>query len=314
MRYIIKLGAENTVGRTPNTTRFYRDIRKYETLTKEEEYNLFHRMRDMTLSQKERDEARDYIIKCNQRLVIAAAKTFATTDTLLDFTNEANFGLMTAIEKFDPELGNKFVTFAVWYIKRALNNYRNGDNQIIKRPNISKTYHVLSKAKNRFIQENERLPTCEELRKFINSNYNKSISNKDDVMDIYCGSIDEPIDDDNDSAVGLVNDYNTVSACTNTSLEREQNEYDTFMINTLLQYLKPKEEKILRMLFGLYKDEYGYCKQYDALEISKEFNITTERVRQIKEGALRKLRGILNDLEKGKPIKTEKIKKHKSIY
>lgn len=307
MRYILKLGSENTVGRTENTTRFYRDIRKYPTLTKEEEYEWFHRMRDSSLSQKERDNAREYIIKCNQRLVVAAAKIFATTDTLMDFTNEANVGLLTAVEKFDPDLGNKFVTFAMWYIKRAINNYRNGDNQLIKKPNISKTYHVLSKATNRFAQENERMPTCEELKNLINTKYNKSISNKDDVMEIRYGSIDETPDDDNEFSIGLINDFNSVSACTNNILGKEEEEYEKTLIEGLMSHLRPREEKILRMFFGVYNDKKtGYHKAYDMMEISKEMGITTERVRQIKEFALHKLRMIME--------KDKKKKNYKTIY
>jgi RNA polymerase primary sigma factor len=159
MSLAINLKAETglLVDRSENTTRFYEDVKKYPILTKEEEEKWFGVLASGT--DKEKEFAREYIWLCNQRMVIAAAKKWAKTDTLMDYVNEANFGLMEAIEKFDTSFDVKFASYAMWFIKRAINKYICGDLQVVKRPNYSKTFHVISKATNDFLQENERIPS-----------------------------------------------------------------------------------------------------------------------------------------------------------
>lgn len=291
MRKIINLGADTgLVDRSENTTRFYRDIRHYKTLTRDEEVKWFTIMRNPSLTQAERDYARDFIIKSNQRLVIAAAKNYSTTDTLMDFTNEANFGLMEAVNDFNPNLGNKFASFALWYIKRAINAYRNGDSQVVKRPNITKTFHVMSKAKNDFLQKNERMPTSDELFNIINDKYKKNIRDKNDLNDIHYSSIDKSSDDDDESDIGTITEYNVCSASCNGYEYTEKKEYDEKLVNSMLKSLGDREQTIVRMLFGLYDDGHGFKREYELSEIAKKVGLTTERVRQLKDSSLKKLK------------------------
>lgn len=291
MKKIINLGADTgLVDRSENTTRFYKDIRHYKTLTREEEVEWFTRMRDPSLTQAERDYAREFIIKSNQRLVIAAAKNYSTTETLMDFTNEANFGLMEAIEDFNPNLGNKFISFAMWYIKRAINAYRNGDCQVVKRPNITKTFHVMSKAQNDFLQDNERMPTSEELFNIINDKYKKNIRDKNDLNDIHYSSIDRTADDDDDASIGTITEYNVASASCNGYEYTEKKEYDEKLVNSLLKTLGDREQTIVKMLFGLYDDGKGLKREYELSEIAEKVGLTKERVRQLRDSSLKALK------------------------
>ena len=101
MGLVINLKADTgLVDRSENTTRFLKDVKDFPTLTREEEIEWFTKYKHGTKEEKE--IARDYIMLCNQRMIIAAAKKWAKTDTLMDYVNEANFGLNEAIEKFDP--------------------------------------------------------------------------------------------------------------------------------------------------------------------------------------------------------------------
>jgi RNA polymerase primary sigma factor len=141
MSLVINLKAETgLVDRSENTTRFYEDIKKFPTLTKEDEDKWFDVLKNG--SPEEKSFARDYIWLCNQRLVIAAAKKWATTDTLTDYINEANIGLAEAIDKFELDKGTKFCTYAMWFIKRAINNYNNDVAPMVRKTNLSSRYQV----------------------------------------------------------------------------------------------------------------------------------------------------------------------------
>ena len=285
MGLVINLKADTgLVDRSENTTRFYNDIKDYEPLTAEEEITWFKLLREGTPS--ERKHAREHIIKCNQRLVIAAAKKYSTTDTLMDFTNEANVGLMQAIDKFDYNVGVKFASYAMWFIKRAINTYIN-QLQLVKRTNSTKTFHVISKATNKFIQENERNPTADELMEMVNGKFNKDIKDKNDLLDLQISRIDYEGDDDVDYAYGDIADYNKASASYNTYEETEFKDFNTEFITQLLDVLNPREREIIKMRFGISDTVRGEAKIH---EIALKMNLTKERVRQLEKESLEKMK------------------------
>lgn len=288
MAYIINLKADNgIVGRSENTTRFYKDIKDFETFTKEDEVKWFTLLKDGT--PKEKEFARDYIIKCNQRLVIAAAKSYANTDNLTDYINEANFGLMEAVDKFDVTRGVKFVSYAMWFILRAINTYKYDTLQVVKKTNYSKTFHVLSKAENKFIQENERNPSDEELLEIVNEVYGKGIKDKSDVIKTNFESIDDIPLEDETNKVKSVFDFNRASASKNDYEKKETDEYNASLVESLLSILKPRERDIIKMKFGLY-DDNGLRREYEIKEIAEKIGITSERVRQLEASALKQLK------------------------
>ena len=159
MGFVINLKAETgLVDRSENTARYYKDIKDYKAFTKEEEIEWFTKLKearekklkleksnnkqDDSKACREYDSIKNHIILCNQRLVIAAAKNYSTTDTLTDYINEVNFGLIEAIDKYDVTKGVKFASYAMWYIIRAINVYRYGDAELVKKSNLYKTFHV----------------------------------------------------------------------------------------------------------------------------------------------------------------------------
>lgn len=299
MGLIINLKADTgLVDRSENTTRFFNDIKNYPTFTRQDELKWFTMLHNG--NDEERKYAREYIMLCNQRMVIAAAKKWATTDTLMDYVNEANFGLSEAIDSFDETVGTKFASYAMWYILRAINNYNNGDNQVVKKTNQSKTFHVIAKATNEFFQTNERMPTTDELLEIINKKYNKDIKDKNDLLTFHYTKID--VDDQNSedaSYVGDVADYNRASASYNEYTKKENNEFNQAMVGSLLSKLSPRKKEIIKMRFGLY-DDNGLRREYEREEIGQKLGLTSERVRQLeneamqemKEEYLKKIKGI----------------------
>jgi RNA polymerase sigma factor (sigma-70 family) len=285
MALVINLKADTRlVDRSENTTRFYKDVRHFKPLTAEEEIEWFKKMKHGT--PKEREYAREYIIKHNQRLSLAAAKNWATTDSFMDFTNIANIGLIQAVEAFDYTRGVKFASFAMWYIKRAINEGL-AESQMVKRTNYSKTFHVVSKATNKFIQENERTPTSDELMEIVNSDFNKDIKDKNDLLDVHVARIDVDTEEDNDYTYGDVGDFHKASASYNDYEIQEHNDFNTEFISKLLVILTPREQEIIKLRFGL-SDKISGEYQYE--DIAERFHLTKERVRQIEKESLKKMK------------------------
>lgn len=291
MGLVINLKADTgLVDRSENTTRFYKDISEYPTLTKDEEVEWFNKMR-YGKTKQERKYAKEYIMLCNQRLVIAAAKKWAKTDTLMDYVNEANIGLDEAIEKFEPTKNVKFASYAMWFILRAINTYANGTLQLVKRTNYSKTFHVIAKATNDFIQEFERNPTSDELLELINREYNKDIKDKNDLLDLKVSYVDDGADDEDDSAnYGDIAAYNRASASYNDYERTETEDFNKRMVSSMLSKLSPRKQQIIKMRFGLYEESKGLKREYEREEIADKLGLTSERVRQLENEAMEEIK------------------------
>lgn len=288
MGFVINLKAETgLVDRSENTTRFYKDIKGFETFSREDEVKWFTMLHEGTPQEKK--YAREHIIMCNQRLVVAAAKNYANTENLTDYINEANFGLIEAIDRFDINRGTKFASYAMWFILRAINTFKYDTLQMVKRPNYSKTFHVIAKAKNDFIQSNERNPSDDELLEIINDKYGKDIKDKNDLMDVYFPSIDVESNDDDDADIGVTTDYNRTSASFNDGEKETSKQDNSKLVDSLLNILKPREREIIKMRFGL-GDDNGLKREYELIEIADKMKLTPERVRQLESSAIQKLR------------------------
>lgn len=281
---VVNLKASNLFERTETLVRYYRDIRKYNLLTIEEEKELFKLLKNGT--KKEKEYAREKIINCNQRFVVSVAKFFGTNDNILDLINEGNIGLMEAINSFDETKEVKFSSYAIWYIRRAINLYCINYGNVVKKTNLSQTYHIISQATNKFIQKEFRNPSIEELRDILKNDYNINIKNINDIIDTKVLSIDKGFnsEDDEDSNIGDMNLYNSYSSNTNIYENTANNEFNDKLVSSLLKKLTPREQEIIKMVFGI-----GYDREYELQEISKKVGLTTERVRQLKSSILEKL-------------------------
>lgn len=290
MALVINLKADTgLVDRTENTTRFLKDVKDYPTLTKEEEIEWFNKLKHGT--KKERVFAKEYLMLCNQRLVIAAAKKWAKTDTLMDYVNEANFGLSEAIEKFDTNFDVKFASYAMWFIKRAINKYICGDLQVVKRPNYSKTFHVISKATNDFLQKNERTPSSDELFEIVTVKYGKDIKDKNDILQLKVSYVDESSNDEDENPnYGDIAAYNRASASCNNYEAEETNTFNKELVTSLLNKLSPRKQQIIKMRFGMYEGDNGLKREYEREEIGQILGLTSERVRQLELAAMEEIK------------------------
>ena len=276
--------------RTNTLVNYFNDIRRFDgSIKPEDEAMLFDYCKNGT--KEEKAEARKIIIEGNQRFVVSVARAYATNNNLMDLINEGNIGLMEAADAFDPNVkvnGKtvKFITFAVHYIRRAINQFKVNNDAIVKKNNISKTYHVLSRARNKFLQENGRQPTTDELKDLVNKEYDLKINDSADMLDLRVTYIDENAsDDDDDANLADLATFNSYSASGNGYERTESNDYNKAMVTSLLKVLTPREQRIIKMAFGI-----GECRELTNDEIAERIGLTTERIRQMRTSIMKRLR------------------------
>ena len=292
-RYIdLTSASSNYLTRTDILTRYYEDVRKYDVLTKEEEDALIKIVHDDTAEQEERDKALERLVNCNQRIVIAVARKFATDDNILDLINEGIIGLIEGIRKYDIKQPTRVMTFAIYFVYRQINNYIIQNNGVVRQKGKNKTCHIISKAANKFAQREFRQPSEEELREIIEEEYGLTITNKFDLMEFRSISIDQDTEgDDSSTDSKLINEYQCNSASFNECEKNSEKEYIEHMSKSLLGKLKPIEAKVISMLFGI-----GYDRSYELKEIAEECDYTTERIRQMRNEIFAKLRKEYNSI------------------
>ena len=259
--------------------KYLQEISKEELISVEEEVELAARIR------KGDQKALERLTKANLRFVVSVAKQYQNQGlSLPDLINEGNVGLIKAAEKFDETRGFKFISYAVWWIRQAILQAIAEQSRIVRLPlnqvgSVNKINRVLS----RFEQENERRPSVEEISERIDLPEDKI----DEAINISGKhvSVDAPFTESEDNSLldVLVND--SVPA-TDMPLVIESLRTE---INKALEGLNERERSIIEAFFGINQPEMTLE------EIGTKFNLTRERVRQIKEKAIRHLRTTTNN-------------------
>jgi len=255
---------------------YLREIGKIPLLSSEEELALAHRV-----VAGER-LAKDKMAEANMRLVVSIAKRYVGRGLdLLDLIQEGNTGLLRAVEKFDPDKGFKFSTYATWWIRQAITRAIADQARTIRIPvHMVETINKLLRTQRRLTQELNREPSNEEIAKEMEIEVDKVEHIMKIKQDI--SSLDASIRDDEEDSVlsDFIEDEDTVSpeeSATNQLLKEQ--------VKDMLGALTEREQKIIKLRFGL---EDG--KSHTLEEVGQEFSVTRERIRQIEAKALAKLR------------------------
>mgnify|MGYP000139295034 FL=1 len=270
----LKITKSITNRESASLDKYLQEIGREDLITVEEEVELAQRIR------KGDRIALEKLTRANLRFVVSVAKQYQNQGlSLPDLINEGNLGLIKAAEKFDETRGFKFISYAVWWIRQSILQAISEQSRIVRMPlNQVGFQSKLTKAIVNFEQEFERRPSVQELADLLDTDVAKvheALGTNGKKV-----SVDAPFqDDDSNSLIDIMTDESAPG--TDNLMEKESLSSD---LEAALGTLSERERQVLKMLFGIGRNEMT------AEEVANSLNLTRERVRQIKERALRRLR------------------------
>lgn len=254
---------------------YLKEIGQIRLLTADEEVELAQKMADGD------EDAKNKLIEANLRLVVSIAKKYSGRGLhILDLIQEGNTGLIRAVDKFDWKRGNKFSTYATWWIRQAITRAIADQARTIRVPvHMVEVINKATRCNRKLVQELGREPTVEEIAAELNLPVEKIIEANRTAADTL--SLDTPVGDEEDTSIGsFVEDDRTPSPADATS-----NALLAEALKEILDTLTDREADVLRMRFGMYDG-----RTHTLEEVGHTFNVTRERIRQIENKAIRKLR------------------------
>lgn len=254
--------------------KYLQEIGREELISVDEEVALAQRIK------KGDREALEKLTKANLRFVVSVAKQYQNQGlSLQDLINEGNLGLIKAAEKFDETRGFKFISYAVWWIRQSILQAIAEHSRIVRLPlNQVGSVNKINRMRNKFEQENERRPSIDEIAEDMDLPEDKI----EDAIKVNARhvSVDAPfVDGEDNSLLDVLPNEDAVMADKLLLMESLRDE-----IKRALQILNDRERKIIEALFGIDQPEMTLE------EVGEKYNLTRERVRQIKEKAIRRLR------------------------
>lgn len=278
----LKITKQITQRNDDTINRYFNEINKYQLISAEEEVELSVRIRNGD------NEAMKKLVQANLRFVISVAKQYQNQGlSFSDLINEGNVGLVKAAQKFDETRGFKFISYAVWWIRQSIIQAISEQTRVVRLPlNRLSSINKIKKAIPYLEQELQREPTDNEVAGFLDlPDEEVTIANKIKKRQV---SFDKPLAHDGD------NDFNLYDVIQPDDMPTPDNELmqDSVKINVkrAMQKLSNREANILKMSFGLYNTPV-----YSLNDIAMKFNMSSERVRQIKRKGLHKLKSLLKE-------------------
>ena len=229
------------------------------------------------------DEIRNEIISRNQRFNFAVAKRYDNKDIIMDLVSVGAIGMYEAFQKYNYKEDVRFCSFAIWYIRRAINAYLMKENLMVRTTNDSKLLPKVKRIESTFFAAEGRYPTVSEIKTILEKKYNIKDVDMADLFMVTTVSINEgPADDE--VTLEDVSEYAIATASYNEYEATAKNDDLKYRLNMELKKLTDRERIIICMSSG-----YGYDKEYKDQEIAEELNLTSERIRQIKLSVRKKM-------------------------
>ena len=278
--------------RSESTIRYFNDIKSFPILSKKEESDLLYTVHNG--SEREAIEARNKLISCHQRFVVASAKRQMTPGVeLVDLVNEANIGLMEAIEKFDPKKNSKLLSYAAYYIKRNIDQFKISYGKVVRKKNGERIYHSVAKTRSKLAQQLEREPTTDEISQALKKTYGIRVRNANDIIDVRLTRIDNNEDNEecNDYSLSEMYEFNQATADLNNYNNTVNREDKLYRSSLIMSCLNKRERDIIKEIYGigsLNNDNEESDLKYNSLE--KKYGLTKERIRQIHRESIQKMK------------------------
>ena len=293
----------NFIVRNDSTQAYLKDIKKLPVMTKQEEMDLFAKYEDsverlnsvksmencaekasiIAREEKIQNDLRNEIIMRNQRFNFAVAKRYDNNEILMDLVNVGTIGMYEAFEKFNYKEGIRFCSFAVWFIRRAINAFLVKENLTVRTTNNTRYMPKVRKIENEFFLKNGRKPSGAEVMDILLEQYGIEVAAESDIYGVRVESIDASFGEDEDFTYEKRSEFAVVTASENDFEESVENESLSLATRRALAGLNDREKTILCMSAG-----YGYAKEYKDKEIAEVLGLTSERVRQLRHSATKK--------------------------
>ncbi len=302
--------ATSYLKRSDSIDAYLSEINKYSVMTPTEEKDIFARLDTSKENlHKAKDDYSNHLISAdkyhaiendekkiqesikkeiaerNQRFVFAVAKRYNTGDILTDLISVGTIGLYEAIEAYDWTNGTKFISFAIWYVRRAILAYLNKENFMVRKPGNFVVQTKVKKIQNDFFLNNGRKPTPTEIFEILKKDYNIDIKNELDLYPSQMEYIDESVNnDDSDYTYEDSPEFAVATAQTNSYEKKIDEEKLSLTVKNAISVLNERDRKIILLSYGFVDG-----KEYTNDEIGEILGLSKERVRQLKVAATKKM-------------------------
>ena len=234
------------------------------------------------------DSIRNEIISRNLRLNYAIAKRYSTGELLPDLVATGQLGMYEAFEEYDPAKDVRFGTYAQYYIRRAINAYLVKENLLVRPKNGAKIAPKVKKIENDFFLKNGRRPYPVEIIDILRRDYGIDVKDETDVYGTKIEHIEQFIGDEEDNTFEKSGYFNEHTAVENDAEDHAEQEDTIAALQVAMDALNDREKRIISMAYGI-----GYTREYKDREIGQALGLTSERIRQLRKGAITKMRSAI---------------------
>lgn len=289
---------DKTIKRDGLVLYYLNDIKgdKTKPLTVEEERSLLKQYFNKNTTNEEKIKIKQKIVMSHQRFLYDMANCYANgdNDLLLELINIGTIGMYDTFDNFDLKKDNKFMTYAQFYVRRAITRFLNEENLIVRPSNNSKLTPKIKAIENEFYRLNGKKPTIFEIEDILNEKYNISLNDRNDLYGVTIERLETPQDTTRDMnsnfTVEKSKSFNNASSVENDFDIECEKEGTSYELNQIISKLTKRESTIIKMAFGI----GDYFKPYNNIEIGEALHLTSERVRQLKNSAMEKLKSLYN--------------------